>query len=63
MILNINSTTIKINKAFIIENIESNKDVITNFNWTLCEINLNGLKVLNNLNICRNSTELELSFE
>ena len=35
MILNINSTTIKINKAFIIGNIESNKDVITNFNWTL----------------------------
>ena len=37
--------------------IESNNEVIINFNCILCDINLKGLKVLNNLRTFKNCKE------
>ena len=47
-------------RAVKIGNIDSNKDVIINFNCKLCDMNLKGLKVLNNLKTFKNLREDEL---
>ena len=47
--------------AVIIGNIDSNKEVSKSFNCKLCDINLKGLKVLNNLNTFKNFNEDELA--
>ena len=43
------NTIITINRAFTIGRIESNKEVMINLSWTLCEINLKGRRVLRSL--------------
>ena len=46
--------------AVTIGNIDSNKEVIINFNCKLCDMNLRGLKVLNSLKTFKNLREEEL---
>ena len=51
---------ITIHNALTIGKIDSNNEVIINFNCKLCDINLKGLKVLRSLKTFKNLREDEL---